>query len=223
MSLQDRLKGPPAEDILYEHLGYAVDLTAMALREIAEPGHSDELREWYRQMSIVEVFWSQARLLIEFFAGSLASENTTAASHFTTKPLTYDFAFGDKDIRTVMNNQIAHMNRDRTIVLGEKFQPEDMWRVGGAIQRALDQFVENLREEFHEAWNLRTGSRLRIEAGNVYASPVLGASSAAPQALGPSLTTSVAPKLVLIGPSGSTGSEGPAQRTFGPTGPSGRR
>ncbi|MFB9265515.1 hypothetical protein ACFFWD_20555 [Bradyrhizobium erythrophlei] len=48
------------------------------------------------------------------------------------------------------------------------------------IQRAVDRFVENLTEKSREVWNLRTGSRLKIEADYVYASPVAGASAAAP-------------------------------------------
>ncbi|THD62075.1 MAG: hypothetical protein E7813_20930 [Bradyrhizobium sp.] len=62
-------------------------------------------------MSIIEVFWSQALLLVEFFHGSEGSETTCAASHFTKTPVTY--AFGDKGIKTMMNDQIAHMKSAR--------------------------------------------------------------------------------------------------------------
>jgi hypothetical protein len=151
MSLQDRLKAPPAEDTLYEHLGYSIDLVAMALREIGEAQHSDEAREWYRQMSIIEVFWSQARLLIEFFNGSAGSTNTTAAAHFTNAPMIYDFAFGEKDIEKMMNDQIAHMNSERICDPTKKLRSADMWRVGSAIGRALEQFVESLTDESRES------------------------------------------------------------------------
>ena len=50
-------------------------------------------------MSLIEVFWSQARILVEFFTGALASTTTSAAEHFTKKKVQYDFAFGDKSRR----------------------------------------------------------------------------------------------------------------------------
>jgi hypothetical protein len=167
MSLQDRLKAPPAEDILYEHLGYSIDLVAMALREIGEAQHSDGAREWYRQMSIIEVFWSQARLLIEFFNGSAGSTNTTAAAHFTNAPMIYDFAFGEKDIEKMMNDQIAHMNSERTCDPTKKLRSADMWRVGSAIGRALEQFVESLTDESREVWQIRKSGYQTISADYV--------------------------------------------------------
>src|SRR6266480_2647959 len=70
---------PAGDDTLREHLGYSLDLIAMSSREIAEPIHSDSDREWFREMSIIEVFWTQARILTEFFTGALASSTTAAA------------------------------------------------------------------------------------------------------------------------------------------------
>jgi hypothetical protein len=104
MTLEDRLQLPLANDILEEHLGYSADLVALALREISEAPHDDKWREWYRRMSIIEVFWGQARILVEFFTGALASTTTSAAEHFTKSKVYYDFAFGDKDIKRMMND-----------------------------------------------------------------------------------------------------------------------
>jgi hypothetical protein len=224
MSLQDRLKAPPAEDILYEHLGYSIDLVAMALREIGEAQHSDGAREWYRQMSIIEVFWSQARLLIEFFNGSAGSTNTTAAAHFTNAPMIYDFAFGEKDIEKMMNDQIAHMNSERTCDPTKKLRSADMWRVGSAIGRALEQFVESLTDESREVWQIRKSGYQTISADYVYAPQTRDTSSAAPQVL---QTTSFGAAgestFKTVGVDGPKGPEGPtgASRQFGPTGPLG--
>jgi hypothetical protein len=183
MGLESRLKAPPADDVIYEHLGYSTDLMAMALREIAEPKHADDEREWFRQMSIIEVFWSQARLLVEFFNGSSGSTNTTAAAHFTKARMAYDFDFGDKDINKMMNDQIAHMNSERTCDPNKKLQPDDMWRVGSAIGRALDRFIENLTDDSRKIWDIRKSGHLKIETSYIYVTPTLGACTAAPQVL----------------------------------------
>jgi hypothetical protein len=219
MTLQERLKAPPADDILYEHLGYSIDLVAMALREIDEPPHSIALREWYRQMSIIEVFWGQTRILVEFFTGTLASSNTSAAEHFTKKKLQYDFAFGDENIVTMMNDQIAHMNTARTTDPGKKLKPEAMWRVGAALGRALERFIENLTDDSRKIWDIRTSGYQKINAGYVYVSQTLNASSAAPQMLQTSLSTTVAPQINIVGLEGSKQPE--PSGLLGPTGPLG--
>ena len=170
---------PPGDDILVEHLGYAIDLMALSLREIAEPPHTDQDREWYRQMSIIEVFWAQARILVEFFTGALASSTTAAAEHFTSRPLQFEFPSA-KRLKDMRNDQIAHMNYARTRDQEQKLQSQDMYLTAGAIERALRLFVDNLKPEARAIWDARVSGYRTIEADFVYTSANSQACTAAP-------------------------------------------
>jgi hypothetical protein len=161
---------PPGDDTLREHLGYSPDLIAMALRELAEPPHADLKREWFRQMSIIEVFWSQTRILVEFFTGALASKTTSAAEHFTQGHVQYEFPFGDKDIKKMMYDQIAHMNYARTTEKEMKLQPIDMFKIADAITRAVQKFESSLGSDARKIWDARISGHQQIDAGLVYAS-----------------------------------------------------
>jgi hypothetical protein len=152
-------------------------------------------------MSIIEVFWGQARILVEFFTGALASTTTSAAEQFTKKRLRYGFAFGDKDVVEMMNDQIAHMNNARTTDPNAKLRPDDMWRVGAAIGRAFNLFEENLRDDARKVWAARITGRQPIDAGNVY---VFGTA----QACTPGPKTAAESFNYLGGP---TGAGGPAR------------
>jgi hypothetical protein len=203
--LTQRLQEPPNLDIVYEHLGYSLDLIAMALREIGEPPHQDHWREWFRRMSIIEVFWGQARLLIEFFEGSLGRKTTTTAAAFTKTNLKYSFDFGDKDIDAMMNNQIAHMNAARTTDPNKKLKADDMWRVARALEREVKRFVADLTDESKKAWGIRITGFQSINADVIYNTHVLQACTPGPVgAL--QTTTSTA---IGLGPFGPTGPSGP--------------
>jgi hypothetical protein len=219
MTMDNRLKSPPNDDIIREHFGYSTDLIAMALRELKEPPHTDRLREWYRQMSIIEVFWTQARLLIEFFDGSAGSQNTSAAAHFMKSRLQFSFDSGDKDIETMMNDQIAHMNTNRTINLDDKFRPEDMWRVGRAIARESDRFTNNLSAKYRDIWDKeRVSGHIPIEADSVYLALEKNESACtAPPQIERAAISTHAPELKITG---SNCSSWP-NSLGGPTGPAG--
>jgi hypothetical protein len=189
---------PRGDDTLREHLGYAIDLIAMSLRETVEPRHTDPDREWYRQMANIEVFWSQARILIEFFTGALASEKCAAAEHFTDGFVQYEFP-KSRELKDKRNDQIAHMNYARTINMDEKLQPHDMYLTAGAIARAIARFETSLRLDARKVWNSRVSGHKKIEADLVYGSSNLTA-----------CTVSTSTSTV-------TGWSG----TWGPTGPSG--
>ncbi|MBR0936675.1 hypothetical protein [Bradyrhizobium jicamae] len=165
---------PPGDDTLREHLGYSLDLVAMSLREIVEPGHMDQDREWYRRMSIIEVFWTQARLLIEFFTGRLASSTTAAAEHFTQGNVRYEFPSAQR-LKQMRDDQIAHLNYARTTKLDEKLQPHDMYVTADALVRAVERFEQNLRSDAAEVWRDRICGRLQIDPNHVYVGPTLSA------------------------------------------------
>lgn len=168
MRSDSRLQFRPKEEILSEHLGYSLDLVAMAVKEIEEEGFDKKSpREWFRQMACIEVFWSQLRLLIEFFEGSPASTNTASAAHFTISKISYDFALGGKDIKRMLNDQVAHMNYGRTGVEGEKLQLVDMQRIANALHRNVRLFEKNLKEEFKTVWEARISGRLLLEPNTV--------------------------------------------------------
>jgi len=170
---------PPADDTLREHLGYAVDLMAMSLKEIGEPPHADRWREWYRQMSIIEVFWCQARILVEFFTGALASTTTAAAIHFTKGEIPYEFPMAQK-LKDMRNDQIAHLNYARATDSELKLKPEHMYLTAGAIERALKLFESNLRDDMRKIWDARITGRQRIKPEFVYVAKNFTASSAGP-------------------------------------------
>jgi hypothetical protein len=188
MTLEDRLQPPLGNDILREHLGYASDLVAMALREITEGPHTDEAREWFRQMSIIETFWSQVRILVEFFTGALASTTTAAAEHFTRGHVEYKFPSAQA-LKAMRNDQIAHMNYARTTKPDQKLQPDHMFHTAAAIARAFKLFENNLRADALEIWEGRISGHMPIEAERVYASDVPQACTAAPTMLSSRQTT----------------------------------
>jgi hypothetical protein len=188
MSLEDRLHLPPGDDILREHLGYASDLVAMSLREIRETPHSDDEREWFRQMSIIEVFWSQASILVEFFTGAIASTMSAAAEHFTQGHVKYQFPSA-ATLKKMRNDQIAHMNYARTIDSRKKLQPEDMYLTADAIVRALKLFENNLRPDARKVWDERVSGLIQIEPDHIYGSDTKQACTAAPTILRSQNTT----------------------------------
>lgn len=181
MRSDGRLQFRPKEEILSEHLGYSLDLVAMAVKEITEEGFDKKSpREWFRRMACIEVFWSQLRILIEFFDGSLAGVNTAAAEHFTVGPVAYNFAFGDKDIKRMLNDQVAHMNYGRTGVEDEKLQLFDMQRIADALDRNVRLFEKNLKEEFKPVWEARV-SRPAARCRRSARRPAVGPAAAAPR------------------------------------------
>lgn len=208
--LEKRLIQPPNEDILYEHLGYALDLVALALREIGEPPRDDEKSEYFRGMAIIEVFWSQMRLLIEFFNGGLGRTTTTTAADFTKTELRYSFDFGDKNIDDMMNNQIAHMNNARTADPDRKLRSDDMYRVARALAREVGRFEKELTDKYKETWDIRVAGREPIDPSTIYTS------RAAPQACTVQTSTSSMVGFGFTGPTNPTGTY-----IGGPTGPSG--
>jgi hypothetical protein len=139
----------------------------------------------------------------------LEAKTLRRPGNFTAPTITYDFAFGDKDISKMMNDQIAHMNADRTCDPIKKLRAEDMWRVGAAIGRALRHFVENLTDDSRQIWAIRKTGHQEINADYVYLSQTLDASSAAPQVLQAASFTAVAPKFNIIGLEGPKGPTGP--------------
>ncbi|MCV0385869.1 MAG: hypothetical protein K5821_05480 [Nitrobacter sp.] len=173
---------PPGDGILEEHLGYALDLLAMSLKEIGESPYDDEWREWYRRMSIIEVFWSQARILVEFFTGTLASSTTAAAGHFTKTEITYEFP-GASQLKDKRNDQIAHMNYARTTDEDLKLQQHEMYQTSGAIKRALLAFEANLKDDQRKIWNERRTGRQLILPDLIYVSGTFSACAAGPIAL----------------------------------------
>ena len=190
---------PAGDDTLREHLGYSLDLVAMALHEIAEPGHSDPLREWYRQMAAIEVFWSQARILTEFFAGTAASSTTAAAVHFTTSYVEYKFPKAEA-LWKMRNDQIAHLNYARTTNTIDKLQHTDIYLTADAISRAVEKFEKSLRPEAAKTWSDRRTGFIKIDAKSVYASPEPSACTAAPIGLTTQMRTAAAPSWGYTGP-----------------------
>jgi hypothetical protein len=212
------------DEIVREHLGYALDLVALSLREIAEPPHDDPDREWYRRMSIIEVFWSQARILVEFFTGVLASTTTSAAEHFTSQPVQYVFPNAQR-LKEMRNDQIAHMNYARTTDKEQKLQPADIYLTAAAIDRAAKLFVKNLKPEYQSVWDARVSGHRKIEAEMVYASNSPQACTAAPQVLHTTSCAAGGQRFKVIGRDGPKGPDGPTGTPgpFGPTGPLGPR
>jgi len=149
--------------ILTEHLGYSRDLIARAVAEISAPPHQDHDREWFRQMSIFEVFWMQARLLEEFFRNDPAPAPSWAtAIRFTQGHVPYDIPRTRKFAPT-MNDQIAHMNYARTMEAEEKLQLDEMLRVAGELKRAFAAFEKSLTPDARKLWEGRGTGRYEID------------------------------------------------------------
>ena len=118
-------------------------------------------------MSTIEVFWSQARILTEFFAGTAASSTTSAAIHFTERYVECEFPKADA-LWKMRNDQIAHMNYARTTQMSQKLQKHDMYLTAEAIKRAMTSFEQNLKRDARTVWDNRTTGRIEIQPNIIY-------------------------------------------------------
>ena len=143
-------------DVLKEHLPYELDMLELAF--ILLPLETDV----FRRNSLLETFWLHARNLLEFFKKSKPKHARTAwANHFTQHPVEYDLKdFGDKI--PMMHQQITHLSYDRTREATKKLTFDLARDVKGAVDRAVQQFQNNLRPEAKAHWKERPVTQVEI-------------------------------------------------------------
>jgi hypothetical protein len=142
--------------ILEEHLPYeldALDEALIAWRDI--PKRDNETKQqWFRRMSAIEAFWVHARNLEEFFEDRQGDSRTAAASHFSTTRFICSTSEVTKLVEKVQD-QVVHLNYDRATSSGQKLNYYEALRTKGHIDRAIQQFQEQLTDEARRHWKPR--------------------------------------------------------------------
>jgi hypothetical protein len=160
-------------------------------------------------MSIHEVFWMEARLLMEFFNKN--QERTACADHFTHKRIEYPFptvgTIDSKSLADQINDQFAHLNYDRRTSEFEKLRIPEMHLVAGALARAVKTFELNLKPAAREIWNQRKTGLQPINPDLLY-----------PQGYGTIVKTNSTATISSFEVSGSTGRAPHPDELKGPAG-----
>lgn len=138
--------------ILVKHLPYELDMLEQALVTWRETQNDPE--NTYTKNSAIETFWLHARSLADFFRNAKTGRTATA-SHFTAGWVEYSMG----DVRTLVtkvSDQIAHLSFDRAPEsYYEKLNFDDAIRSIEHIDRAVQTFQQNLKEDAAQHWRPR--------------------------------------------------------------------
>ena len=139
-------------DILVKHLPYELDMLEQALVTWRDAQNDPE--NTYTKNSAIETFWLHARSLADFFRNAKTGRTATA-SHFTAGWVEY--SMGDvRALVTKVSDQIAHLSFDRAPEsYYEKLNFDDAIRSIEHIDRAVQTFQQNLKEDAAQHWRPR--------------------------------------------------------------------
>ena len=120
-----------------------------------------EALQWFRRMSAIEAFWVHARNLDEVFENRQGDSRTAAASHFSARKFICSASEVTKIVEKIQD-QVVHLNYDRAASLDQKLNYYEAWRIKGHIDRATQQFQEQLTDEARRHWKPRQPQNLNF-------------------------------------------------------------
>jgi hypothetical protein len=139
-------------DILEEHLPYEIMMLRYAFDQL------QTLERGLLANAFIETYCLHARNLIDFFwADASPKGRTPTANHFTTRDYLKvrgpDVRRGD--LYAELNHQIAHLSYNRTRNHREKIDGRDRAILLQAIEAAVSEFGQHLRDEYKQYWRAR--------------------------------------------------------------------